>query len=467
MRKRGTPALRRHKPTGQAVVTLSGKDIYLGVWPAEQEEAPTAIKARYHREVSEWEARGRQHPPVAAPVTSPDAANIKGALAQPGEPLSVAELILAFMRHADGYYQHRDGTPTSEVHELALSLRPVNHLYGKLPATDFGPLKLKAVRELMVSGYEHPSYGEQAPLCRRVVNARVRRIGRCFKWAVGEELLAVEIYHALKAVPGLKKGRTTARESSPVQPVAPEHVEAVLPLLTLRLAGAVRFQQHTGARPGEALAVRLCDIDRTGPVWIYRPLQHKTAHQDRTRAVAIGPKGQAVLRDFICIRCPLCGIEGRPPRIGSRDGILCGPCTDRVDEEGIAGPFERCEVQQPDICLFSPAEAMRERDEDRRARRKSKVQLSQLCRKKNAPKRKPGARYATQGYARAIARCCEAAGIPHWHPNQLRHLHATEVRKRHGLEAAQVALGHATAAVTQVYAQRDHDLAIRVALAMG
>jgi integrase len=42
-----------------------------------------------------------------------------------------------------------------------------------------------------------------------------------------------------------------------------------------------------------------------------------------------------------------------------------------------------------------------------------------------------------------------------WSPNQLRHTAATEVRKRYGLEAAQIVLGHAAADVTQVYAERD------------
>ena len=48
----------------------------------------------------------------------------------------------------------------------------------------------------------------------------------------------------------------------------------------------------------------------------------------------------------------------------------------------------------------------------------------------------------------------------HWHPNQLRHAVGTELRKRFGLEAAQVVLGHATADVTQIYAERDMGLAI-------
>ena len=37
-----------------------------------------------------------------------------------------------------------------------------------------------------------------------------------------------------------------------------------------------------------------------------------------------------------------------------------------------------------------------------------------------------------------------------WHANQLRHSHGTSVRRRFGLEAAQVALGHERADVTQV-----------------
>jgi integrase len=43
----------------------------------------------------------------------------------------------------------------------------------------------------------------------------------------------------------------------------------------------------------------------------------------------------------------------------------------------------------------------------------------------------------------------------HWTPLQLRHTAATAIRKRYGIEASQVVLGHARADVTQVYAERD------------
>jgi site-specific recombinase XerD len=62
-----------------------------------------------------------------------------------------------------------------------------------------------------------------------------------------------------------------------------------------------------------------------------------------------------------------------------------------------------------------------------------------------------------------------AAGVKvrGWAPNQLRHSFATKVRQDHGLEAAQVLLGHARVDVTQVYAARDERLAVEVAALVG
>jgi site-specific recombinase XerD len=66
------------------------------------------------------------------------------------------------------------------------------------------------------------------------------------------------------------------------------------------------------------------------------------------------------------------------------------------------------------------------------------------------------------GYRRAIRRACEKAGLPIWHPNQLRHLRGTEIRKGFGLEASQAVLGHADLSVTQVYAEADLEMARRI-----
>lgn len=66
---------------------------------------------------------------------------------------------------------------------------------------------------------------------------------------------------------------------------------------------------------------------------------------------------------------------------------------------------------------------------------------------------RPGEQYLTSSYSHAIIRACERAGVPRWHPNQLRHLAATRVRSAFGLDAAQGVLGHNRASTTEIYAE--------------
>jgi integrase len=47
------------------------------------------------------------------------------------------------------------------------------------------------------------------------------------------------------------------------------------------------------------------------------------------------------------------------------------------------------------------------------------------------------------------------AATPRWSPNQIRHTTGTELRRKYGLEGAQVVLGHRKADTTQLYAERD------------
>lgn len=82
---------------------------------------------------------------------------------------------------------------------------------------EFGPKALKAVRQSFVD----------RGACRTYVNQLTQKIRRIFRWAVSEELTPPATYQALQAVPGLKRGRCTVRESEPVNPVPKEHLQAV------------------------------------------------------------------------------------------------------------------------------------------------------------------------------------------------------------------------------------------------
>jgi hypothetical protein len=85
-----------------------------------------------------------------------------------------------------------------------------------------------------------------------------------FKWAVSEELVAESVYNALTTVRGLERGRSEARETEPVGPVADSVVEAKLPRLTHTVRAMVQVQRLTGARPGEICLMRACDLDMSG-----------------------------------------------------------------------------------------------------------------------------------------------------------------------------------------------------------
>src|SRR5262245_2005104 len=112
------PSLRRHKPSGQGVVTLSGHDHYLGPWPERLRKPPPEVRAAYDRLLAEWVAGGR-----------------RSLVRAEGRPrLTVSELILAFWKHAELHYRHPDGTPTNELNDWRLSLRPLRELYGATPA---------------------------------------------------------------------------------------------------------------------------------------------------------------------------------------------------------------------------------------------------------------------------------------------------------------------------------------------
>jgi hypothetical protein len=60
--------------------------------------------------------------------------------------ISVAELLAAYLDHAEGYYRRPDGSLTTEVAEIKLTIRPVRELYGYTAAVEFGPRALAAVR---------------------------------------------------------------------------------------------------------------------------------------------------------------------------------------------------------------------------------------------------------------------------------------------------------------------------------
>ena len=193
-----TPSYCLHRASGQAVDPHDGKDHYLGKY-----DTPDS-RAEYDRLIAEWLGNGRS---LAASTTAAG--------------LSVNEVILGFWRHAEQHYRREDPTPTGETDNYRDAHRPLKALYGHTLAGEFGPLALRAVREAMV----------KSGLSRGVVNARVNRVRRVFKWAASFELVPASVHESLRMVAGLQHGRSEAREGEGVGPVPEEHVSITLPFL--------------------------------------------------------------------------------------------------------------------------------------------------------------------------------------------------------------------------------------------
>jgi integrase len=342
----------------------------------------------------------------------------------PTEP-TVAEVVMLYLEHCDTYYRTPAGERTStygNALQAARALRPVDDTL----ASKFGPRKLGMIRD------SEAARGRPRVGC----NAVVKSIRRFFQWAESQELVPRGTHNSLKTVEPLKKGRTIAPELPPIRPVDDTVVEATLPYLPEIVADMVRVQRLTGTRPGEVCGLRPMDIDRSGPVWKWKPPEHKTSWRDKDRVIIIGPRAQRILKPYLL-----------------RDAAA--------------------------YC-FSPAEAERRRSQTRRLTRKSPLTPSQRARKPKANRRRrPRQQYDSASYRHAITRAVEALNkerlkrdpeakpIEDWSPNQLRHAAATEIREKFGLEAAQVVLGHASADITQVYAERNQKLAAEVIKQIG
>jgi integrase len=349
-----------------------------------------------------------------------------------GDVKTIADLVRAYKAHAKSYYVDPAGKETHEVQNITYALNVLLECFPNLPCEEFGPLRLKEVRERMI----------EKKWSRTQINRLICTVRRMFKWAVSEQMVSPVILHGLQSVTALKRGRTKAKESKPVKPVDEQHVYDVLPYTTPVVAAMIELHLLTGMRPGELVRMRPCDIDRSNTaVWHYSPDTHKNAYRGIERIVSIGPRGQELLRPFL---------------LRSETGFC-----------------------------FSPIEAEKQRRRKLTAQRKTPLTYGNRTgtNRKEHPKRPPGERYDSTSYRKAvqyaITACnktrqaeAKAAGtepmlVPKWTPYQLRHTHATKVRKEMGYETAGAALGHTNMSATAIYAERNQGLADEAAKRFG
>lgn len=464
--KAKVPAYRARPEYGQAVVTLTDKgsgarrDYWLG------EIGSPESRERYYRTLAAWESRGRTLPTFEECGLAPTFHAIKRRRAEAtaagrvGTRGSIAAALLIYWREV------RDTVSSKRANAIKVTLRLLRETDGSTVLGDYGPNRLRLLRERMVTG-DAEADPPRDRWSRRTTNERVRIVQAFFRWAVARELVGESVARALEMVDPLKRRRGEPDDRRPVLPVTQDLIDATLPHCSRQVRALIQLQLLTGARPGELVGLRAIDIKTDGghgagdEVWTYEPDQHKNSHRGQSRTIYFGPKAQEILRPFMASR-PL------------------------------------------DAPLFSPKQAEEERRDAASAARRVPVGYGngRGTNRSRSPRRPPGEAYDVGSYRRAIWRACDAAfplpkelrkkrfetaeawrervgdegvvevdrwrEVHRWSPNQLRHTAATRIRKEHGLEAAALILGHASAEITDaVYAERDHGKAASVARAFG
>ena len=380
--------MRHDKATDRAYVYWQKKKKYFGKW--------CSLEAS--RAFAKWLSNAYSNPTVTVPHDN----------------LRVVDCVTAYLVHAESYYSE-NGVRTQEFLNVHAAMQTLIWHSGTLRAIDFGPRKLAEIQTQLAEetkpaetdsnrGHSEPKYA------RTTINARIHRIRRCFRWCAAQELIPASVVTALDMVPGLKKGRTSARESEPVLSVPISVVRMTLPFLSPTVGVMVRVQMLCGMRPQDVCGMTSGAIDQTGDIWLYRPSHHKTAYLGQTLVKAIPPAARKLIEPLL------------------RD--------------------------DPDEPIFSPVEAL----EYWRSRERKRVVPPKRLAKRRARVRTP---YTTASYGKAVVYAIDRASkqqppvtIPHWTVNQLRHSIATQLRETVGIEAAQLFLGHAKPDTTLIYAEK-------------
>ena len=400
---------RRYHLSGQSVVTIGGRDFYLGKHDSPESIARYAVLIRIYQENGLTLPEGFDAATLDAQVQILMGVMPTATMAthQADEPILVRHVTALFREHVAAKYRN---TP-QEKHRHERICDQLDRRFADTHADEFGPVRLREFRSDRVAD----------GLARKYVNRLANCVIAVFRHAVSCELVSVSVVQRLETLESLRYGQTEAPEKDAVQPVDLDVVRATAKHLSPILKAMLRIQIATGMRPKEICMMRPCDIDRRGEVWIYSPSDHKTKYRGKSKVIPLVGDARDAVTEFL-----------------QRD---------------------------PEAFCFSPAEAMAWRHAIAASKRKTPMNQGNRVgtNRKADPKRTPRDRYDAASYRQAIQRAAKAAGVDEWRPYQCRHLTATAVRAALGIEDAKALLGHSTALMTAHYARESVEAATRAA----
>jgi integrase len=365
-----------------------------------------AAHARYLELVRAWQDRG-EVPAARAP--NPAQARVR-----------LGDLLRSFLDHVDATGRYRkNGEPTTQRAEFVNVIDSLTAFAGKVPVVRMTEATLVAWRDQLE---------RNRVLTRTGINRKVGKVVQMLRWGRARGLVPKVVWADVSAIEPLRRGEVGDRpeHGRPRRAVTLDEVEQVAAHCAPQVGDMLRVQALCGMRPGEILQMRWSDIskeplegDTTG-AWLYVVPSAKTRHHGHVTRYVLPRASQEILARYPAV---------------------------------------------PLAHIFSPAAAMAERRERRRAARRSKLTPSQRQRDQNA-KRDYADTWDTHEYRRHVTRACEKAGVQTFTPHEVRHGFVTWAANALSLGAAAAAANHRSVTTTQRYVHVKATDAITVAAAV-
>lgn len=408
----------------KCMVSWENRDHYCGPWDGRGSPAP-AVLQKYLRLVvqfeQEYQARSLGMEPLPAE-----------------HDLTIAEAVLWYLKwlevtpHPEGALR-ADGTKNGFFKKAKWCTRPLVELYGDTLAARFSAKDLRTLRKAMLGNNWRTKPGK--PWGINYVNEACYHVQKLFGWLESEEHIPPGKAQHLGTI-----GRLTAPRRSEPETVPDVELELVIANASPIVAAMLRLQRLTACRPGELCVMRPIDLDKSLPVWVYRPGSHKTAWKGKDRAIPLGTVAQEVLRPLL---------EGR-----EQTNYVFSP---RESAEWWRTHRTQKPPEELRTTPIYPSE-VRRREKAKRQRRKA------------GDRRRFSARFTADTYAQAVERAQAKARASHpdtpigkWTPYAVRHTRITEVQNEMGWEDAQAVAGHDHLNTTKLYSHQRLARALRIA----
>lgn len=301
-KKEWPPRPHAHGASGQDRVSVNGKHIYLG--KTGSPEAALAYADLLKRLVE-------QKPPEPPPRKPR------------GTVLTIAELVEKWQAHADAKYSLEG----REASQFVWACEPLLAKHATLPVADFDANRLEEVRDEMI----------RLDWSHKVIGRRITRVRTMWRWACRKGLAPKGSWEALRELEPLAPNDRRVKRLPPRQGCAWHDLARVCRFTNRTVRAMLLFEWFTGARPGEVRHLLVGEIDRSEGVWIANLVKHKNAWRGQTRAIAIGPRAQRVIRDFIDGKKAGQHVFESTPGRGYADESYCRAVARASERAGVVG----------------------------------------------------------------------------------------------------------------------------------